>query len=224
MMANVLATQIVYQVAQVVREGCIPIDEPDQPAYTHAQLMKLRLGAHATRSKEVRRLALDKPKFFSAVHARTSVASRQLIEADDDFPATKAALEPNALVAIIHKTYFTHVDGATSVEVRENLEETFGRLRQGPVHNISDFKEFDTQVRGLEIAGADPKSPKQLALKFVKKLDQVIRHGSKYVRPLDDERPLGWRRVPGICERRLRDRQGPEECLSPCGLLSRSYY
>jgi hypothetical protein len=181
MMANVLATQIAYQVAQVVPEDYIPIDEPDQPAYTPAQLMTLRLGAHAARSKEVRRLALDKPKFFSAVYARTSVASRLLIEADGDFPAAKAALDPNALIAIIHKTHFTHVDGATAVEARENLEETFGRLRQGPAQNISDFKkEFDTQVRGLEIAGADPMSPEQLALKFLKKLDQV-RHGNMFV-------------------------------------------
>lgn len=181
MMANVLATQIAYQVAQVVPEDYIPIDEPDQPAYTPAQLMTLRLGAHAARAKEVRRLALDKPKFFSAVYARTSVASRLLIEADGDFPAAKAALDPNALIAIIHKTHFTHVDGATAVEARENLEETFGSLRQGPAQNIADFKkEFDTQVRGLEIAGAEPMSPEQLALKFLKKLDQV-RHGNMFV-------------------------------------------
>jgi hypothetical protein len=159
-MGNILATRIAHQVAQVVPEDYIPMDKPDQPAYTHAQLTTLRLGAHAARSKEVRRLALGKPKFFSAVYARTSVASCLLIEADGDFPAAKAALDPNALVAIIQKTQFTHVDGATAVEARENLEETFGTLRQGPAQNISDFKkEFDTQVRCLEIAGADPMSP-----------------------------------------------------------------
>ncbi len=119
----------------------------------------------------MRRLALDKPKFFSAVYVRTSVASRLLIEEDGEFPAAKATLDPNAFVAIIHKTHFTHVDGATTIEARKHLKETFGRLRQGPAHSISYFKEFDTQVRGLEIAGADPMSQEQLALKFMKKLN-----------------------------------------------------
>ncbi len=44
----------------------------------------------------------------------------------------------------------------------------------------------------------------------------------KYVRPVD-ERPLGWRRIPGICERRLRDRKELEEYFSSRGRLSRSY-
>jgi hypothetical protein len=167
MMANVLATQIAYQVAQVVPEDYISIDEPDQRAYAPAQLMTLRLGAHAARAKEVRMLALDKPKFFSAVYARTSVASRLFIEADGEFPAAKAALDLNAFIAIINMTHFTHVDGATVVEARENLEETFGRLRQGPAQNIADFKkEFDTQMCGLKIVSADPMNPEQLALIF----------------------------------------------------------
>ena len=83
--------------------------------------MTLRIGAHADRSKELRRLALYKPEFFSAVYARTSVAFRLRIEADGDFPAAKAALDPNILVAIIHKAHFTHVVGATAVEARGHL-------------------------------------------------------------------------------------------------------
>ena len=61
------------------------------------------------------------------------------------------------------------------------MEETFGKLGQGPAQNISEFKkEFDPQVRGLQIMGADPMSPEQLALKFLKKLDQV-RNGNMFV-------------------------------------------
>jgi hypothetical protein len=52
MMANVLATRIAYQVAKVVPDDYIPMDEPDQPAYTPAQLTTLMLGAHAARSKK----------------------------------------------------------------------------------------------------------------------------------------------------------------------------
>ena len=101
------------------------------------------------------------------------MASRLLIETDGEFLAAKEALNPNTLVTIIHTTHFTHVDGATAVEASENLEETFGRLRKGPKQNSPDFeKEFDTLARGLEIAGADPMGPKQLALKLLKKCDQ----------------------------------------------------
>ncbi len=71
MMANVLATQIAYWVAQVIPKDFIPIEKSDQPAYTPSQLMISWLGAYAARAKEVRRLALDKPKLFSAVYART---------------------------------------------------------------------------------------------------------------------------------------------------------
>ena len=58
-------------------------------------------------------LVLDKLKFFSAVYARTSVVSRLLLAIDGNFPVAKAALDPNALIAIIHKTHFKHVDEST---------------------------------------------------------------------------------------------------------------
>jgi hypothetical protein len=84
--------------------------------------MQLRVAAHAARAKEVRKLVEIKPKFFNAIFARTSVASRLLIKADGDFAAANAALDPNALVAIIHRTHFTHVDSATAVEALDNLD------------------------------------------------------------------------------------------------------
>ncbi len=91
--------------------------------------MTLRLGAHAAREKQVRRLAVNKPRFFSDVYAPTSVASQLLIEVNGDFPAAKAALDLNALIAIIQKTHFTHVDRSTAVEARGHVEEIFGSLR-----------------------------------------------------------------------------------------------
>jgi hypothetical protein len=107
--------------------------------------MQMRVTAHAARAKEVRKLAEIKPKFFNAIFARTSVASRLLIVADGDFAAANVALDPNALVAIIHRTYLTHVDGATAVETIDNLEAMFSNLRQGPTQNIAVFKkEFDS--------------------------------------------------------------------------------
>ena len=100
----------------------------------------MRVAAHAARAKEVRKLAEIKPKFFNATFARTSEASRILIEADGDFAAVNAALDPNALVVIIHRTHFTHVGGATAVEAIDNLEAMFTILRQGPTQNIAVFK------------------------------------------------------------------------------------
>ncbi len=79
----------------------MPPNEPDQPNYTTVQIQALRLQAHAERNKEVRKLALDKPKFFAAILQRTSVASRLLIEADGGWTAAKAASDPNALITIM---------------------------------------------------------------------------------------------------------------------------
>jgi hypothetical protein len=45
------------------------------------------MASHATRAKEVRKLAEIKPKFFNAIFARTSVASCLFIEADGNFVA-----------------------------------------------------------------------------------------------------------------------------------------
>ncbi len=94
--------------------------------------MQMRVAAHAARAKEVRTLAEVKPKFFNAIFARTSVVSRLFIEADGDFAAANAAFDPNALVAIINRTHFTHVDGTTAVEAIDNLEAMFCNLMQGP--------------------------------------------------------------------------------------------
>jgi hypothetical protein len=143
--------------------------------------MQMRVAAHAARAKEVRNLAEIKPKFFNAIFARTSVASPLLIEADGDFAVANAALDSNALVAIIHRIHFSYVDGATAVEAIANLEAMFSNLKQGPTQYIAVFKkEFDTKCRCLEIAGAPPLDPQRLELKFLKKLDKV-RHGAMIV-------------------------------------------
>ena len=180
-MASVLTTQVAYDVPSVVPADYTPEPEPNLPPFSAANIMQMRVNAHAARAKEVRKLAEIKPKFFNAIFARTSVASRLLMEADGDFAAANAALDPNELIAIIHRTHFTHVDGATAVEAMDNLETMFNNLRQGPTQNIAVFKkEFDTQARCLEIAGAPPLDPQRLALKFLKKLDQA-RHGPMFV-------------------------------------------
>ncbi len=82
-------------------------------------------------------------------------------------------------------THFSYVDGATAIEAKDTIESNFNDLRQGPTQSIAVFKkEFDTQVRALEIAGGLPIEPEQLALKFPKKLDQV-RHGAILVQLLN---------------------------------------
>ncbi len=120
----------------------------------------MRVAAHAAQTKEVRKLADLKPKFFNAIFARTSVAFRLLIEADGDFAAANTALDPNALVTIIHRTNFTNVDSATAVEGIDNLETMFSNLRHVPTQNIAVFKKkLDIRCRCLEIAGAPPVEP-----------------------------------------------------------------
>ncbi len=88
----------------------------------------------------MRKLALDKPKLFAAILQRTSVASRLLTDADGDWIAAKADSDPNALAAIIRRTFFSHVDGATAMEAKDDIESNFNDLRQGPTQSIAVFK------------------------------------------------------------------------------------
>ncbi len=97
---SVLTTQVAYDVLLVVPTDYAPEPKPDLPLFSAANILQMRVAAHAARAKNVRKLAKIKPKFFNAIFARMSVASRLLIVAGDDFAAANAAFEPNALVAI----------------------------------------------------------------------------------------------------------------------------
>jgi hypothetical protein len=149
LVAIILATQVAYEAGPVMQSIFMPLYEPDQPNLTAAQIQPLRLQAHIERNKEVRKLALDKPKFFAAFLQRTSVASRLLVEAHGGWIAARAASDPNYLAAIIRRTHFSHVDGATAIKANDNTESNLDDLRQGPTQSITTFKkEFDTRDCG----------------------------------------------------------------------------
>ncbi len=86
------------------------------------------------------KLALDKPTFFAAILQRANIASRLRIEADGGWIAAKDASDPNALATIIRRTHFSHDDGATAIEAKNNIESNFNDLRQGPTQSIAVFK------------------------------------------------------------------------------------
>jgi hypothetical protein len=95
------------RMARFLKRHFMPPEEPDLPNYTSAQIQSLRLQAHTERNKNVKKLALDKPKLFAAILQGTSVASRLLIEANGNWITAKAAPDPNALAAIIRRTHFS---------------------------------------------------------------------------------------------------------------------
>ena len=85
------------------------------------------------------------PEVFNCILSKFSVAFQLLIEVDVEWAETKAAENPNALVEIIHRTHFTHVDGVTPAAAKFNLFKVFAKLEQGPSQEISFLKkEFDT--------------------------------------------------------------------------------
>ncbi len=58
------------------------------------------------------------------------------------------AEDPNALVAIVHRTHFTYVGGATPAMAKINMQKSFNALEQGPSRSISELKkEFGSLVR-----------------------------------------------------------------------------
>ncbi len=86
--------------------------------------------------------------------------------------------DPNTLVAIVHRTHFTYVGGATPAVAKINIQKSFNALEQGPFRSISEFKnEIVTLVRcmrGANIPGMDGETS---AICFLEKLDQN-RHGA----------------------------------------------
>jgi hypothetical protein len=101
-----------------------------------------------------------------------------LIEADGEWAAAKAAEDPNALAAIVHRTHFTHVGGATLAMTKINMQKSFNALEQGPSRRISEFKKkFDTLVRCMRGSNIPEMDGQTSAIWFLKKLDQV-RHGA----------------------------------------------
>ncbi len=86
---------------------------------------------------------------------KISVAFQSLIEADEEWAASKAIEDPNAVVANVHRTHFTHVGGITPTIAKTNIQESFNALEQGPSRSISEFKkEIDTL--GLHVRQAFP--------------------------------------------------------------------
>ncbi len=110
-MASVLTTKVAYDVPSVVPADYTHEPELDVPPFSAANIMQMRVAAYATRANKVRMLGEIKSKIFNAIFGRTSVESRILIEADGESAAANAALDSNILVAIIHRTHFTHVRG-----------------------------------------------------------------------------------------------------------------
>jgi hypothetical protein len=119
-----LKTQVAYDVPSVFPADYAPEPEPDLPPFSAANRMQMRVAAHAAQAKEVKKLADIKPKFFNAIFAKTSVASRLLMEADGECDVANAALDQNALYAHSHKKdivlcYFYYKGAFPSTDPRQ---------------------------------------------------------------------------------------------------------
>jgi hypothetical protein len=118
------------------------------------RLLTFRVSVIAAHAKKKRELRDELPIFSNNIILKISVASQLLIEADGERAATKAVEDPNALVAIVHRTLFSYVGGATPVMAKINMQKSYNALEQGPSRSISEFKkESDTLMRCMR--GAD---------------------------------------------------------------------
>ncbi len=97
---------------------------------------------------------------------------------DGEWAAAKAAEDPNALVAIVHRTHFTHVGGATPAMAKINMQKSSNALEQGPSRIISEFKKkFDTLVRYMRGANIPEMDGETSGICFWENLDQAW-HGA----------------------------------------------
>ena len=177
-MARVFTDQVPYVVPDIDFGDLPQAGDPGMEGLTIANLNAIRVSLITAHAKKKRELRDEQPKFFNDILLKISVASQLLIEADGEWAAAKATEDPNALVAIIHRTHFTHVGGATPAMAKINMQKSFNALEQGPSRSISEFKkEFDTLLRCMRGAGIPEMDGETLAIYFLEKLDQV-RHGS----------------------------------------------
>jgi hypothetical protein len=164
-MARVFTDQVPY-VVHDIEIGDLPLaGDLGMEGLTIANLNAIRVSMitdHAKKKKDTRD---EQPKFFNDILLKMNVASQLLIKADGECAAAKAAEDPNALVAIIHWTHFTHVGGKTPAMAKINMQKSFNALEQRPSRSISEFhKEFDTLLRCMRGAGIPEMDGETLAI------------------------------------------------------------
>jgi len=130
-MARVLLDRVPYVVPNLGHEDLPQLGDLGMEGLTAANIVSIRVSAIAARAKKVRELRDVCPKFFNPILSKVTVASQMLIEADGEWAEAKATESPNALVEIIHRTHFTHVDGATLAAAKFNFFKVFAKLEQG---------------------------------------------------------------------------------------------
>ncbi len=134
--------------------------------------------------------------FPNCIILKLRVASQLLIETDGEWAPAKAVEDPNALVAIVHRTHFTHVGSATSAMAKINMQKSFNALEQGLSRSISEFKkEFDTLVRCMRGAGILEMDGETSAIWFLEKQYQVWR-GAMVLYGQVNSSPSAAREVP----------------------------
>jgi len=161
-----MARVVTDQVLPDIEIGDLPqAGDPGMEGLTIANLNAIRVSAITDHAKKKREMRDEQPKLFNDILLKISVASQLLIKADGKWAAAKAAEDPNALVAIIHWTHFTHVGGITLAMAKINMQKSFSALEQGPSRSISEFKkEFDTLQRCLRGAGIPEMDGETLAI------------------------------------------------------------
>jgi hypothetical protein len=131
-MARVFTDQVPYVVPDIEIGDLPQVGDPGMEGLTIADINAIRVSAITDHAKKKREMRDEQSKFFNDVLLKMSVASQLLIGADGGWAAAKAAEDPNALVAIIRRTHFTHVDGATPAMAKINMQKSFIAIEQGP--------------------------------------------------------------------------------------------
>jgi hypothetical protein len=177
-MARVFNDKVPYVVPDLEADDVPRADDPGMEGISAVNLNAIRVSVIAAHAQKKRELRDELSKIFNYVILKINVASQLFIEADGEWAAAKTAKDPNALVAIVHRTHFTHVNGATPAMAKINVYKSFNALEQGTSRRISVFKiKFATLVRCMLVADILEMDGETSAIWFLEKLYQV-RHGA----------------------------------------------
>ena len=164
-------------------------DPPEPPEYEYDPgdraidvLWQTYESECAEHMRELRRQSSDRVSWFNVILGQLSDASKDLIEAHDDWEEANNLQDPLQFWTIIEATHLTAQTGAREID-RDAAMDAYWSLTQGRNETLPNYRRrFERTVAALE-ALRHPGAPEQAAMvvKFVRSLNYRYTEWSRHI-------------------------------------------
>jgi len=122
--------------------------------------------------KEGLKMNSEKVEWFAFIISILSTASKDLVEAEDDWADTELEQDPLQLWRIVERTHLTNITGSTDID-RHNAMETYNSCRQERNESSLEYKKrFERAVSALErVEHPDMPSERMKIIKWIRGLN-----------------------------------------------------